>query len=365
MNDPRTSRSDDASLREQAARWTVRRDRGLSAAESIEFELWQAADPRHAAALRRAGGMWSRLDRVPEPVAEAEIGRVARRRMFWRRGRNAGLLAAAAAIAVVAAIAWRGSGPSGVAAADSVPQESPALQAAGPRTVTLADGTVVSLNAGSEVEERFVAAERRVLLTRGEAHFTVAKDPARPFVVRAGELRVRAVGTAFNVNFAAGQVDVLVTEGRVGLERTDAAPVSGRDTRTSADPMDFAAPTVELGAGERAILTRRLEPVPAVAPELVVTRVEPAEIARTLSWQDSLLKLGGSTLAEIAVEFERRSGHRVMLADPALARLRVGGRFRADDLNGFVNLLATAFEVDVERGADGVLVLRKKSSGSR
>jgi transmembrane sensor len=364
MNDPRTAGSDEAALRAQAARWIVRRDRGLSAAESIEFELWQAADPRHAAAIRRSSATWSRLDRVPESVAEAEIGRAARRGRFRRWGRNLSFLAAAAAIAVIAVIGGRTDTSPGVAEGGPRASGSPALQAAGPRTVTLGDGTVVSLNAGSEVEERFVAAERRVLLTRGEAHFTVAKDPARPFVVRAGNLRVRAVGTAFNVNFSAGQVDVLVTEGKVGLERTDATPVSGRDARTSSAPRDFAANTVELEAGERAVLSGRVETLSAVEPELVVTTVEPAEIARTLAWQDSLLRLGGSTLAEIAVEFERRSGHRVILADPALARLRVGGRFRADDLNGFVNLLATAFEVDVERGADGVLVLRKKSSGS-
>ena len=46
---------------ETAAQWTVRRDRGLSAAESIEFELWLAADPRHRAAMKRAGGAWARL----------------------------------------------------------------------------------------------------------------------------------------------------------------------------------------------------------------------------------------------------------------------------------------------------------------
>ena len=67
---PPDASSDDASLRETAARWIVRRDRGLSAGESIEYELWLAADPRHAEAIQRAGGAWSRSrNRIEEPAS--------------------------------------------------------------------------------------------------------------------------------------------------------------------------------------------------------------------------------------------------------------------------------------------------------
>jgi hypothetical protein len=71
--------------------------------------------------------------------------------------------------------------------------------------------------------------------------------------------------------------------------------------------------------------------------------------------------LGGATLAEVAQEFEHRTGQRFVFRDPALAAMRVGGRFRADDVEGFTNLLATTFEIDVERANDGTIVLRKKS----
>lgn len=86
---------------------------------------------------------------------------------------------------------------------------------------------------------------------------------------------------------------------------------------------------------------------------------------RTLAWQEPLLRLGGATLAEIAAEFERRSGNRVIIPDATLAQLRIGGRFRADDVEGFANVLATTLDVEVERAADGALVLRKKTSTSR
>ena len=84
-------------------------------------------------------------------------------------------------------------------------------------------------------------------------------------------------------------------------------------------------------------------------------------MARVLAWQDEFLRLGGATLAEIASEFERRTGHRVVLADPALATVRLGGRIRADDAAGFANLLTSMLDVEAEVRADGAIVLRKKN----
>ena len=317
-------------LRTTAARWTVRRDRGLSAAESIEYELWLAADPRHAAAMQRTSAAWSLLDRIPESAAAPILAAATRRRSFWRRTIAFGSLAAAAL--VVGLFIWSRPLPA-----------DPALVAfrlsatTKPRLVTLSDGTVVQLNTGGAVVEKFTAATRHVTLTRGEAHFAVAKNPARPFIVQAGALQVRAVGTAFNINLQSAAVDVIVTEGRVQL--------------TTGTP---DAPA--LTAGERATLRRA-----AAGPTLVVARIDAAAITQTLAWREPLMRLGGATLAELAAEFERATGRRLVLADPALADLRFGGRFRADDIDGFTHLLATTLDLDVERAADGTIVLRKKN----
>ena len=349
--------SDDSALRATAAQWTIRRDRGLSASESIDYELWLAADPRHAAAMQRSAAAWSLLDRIPENVAAPVLATATRRRSFWRRSLVLTSLAAAAALALVAVRFTRSSAlPSPALASTTANAPSSA-----PRQLTLSDGTVVQLNTGSEVLEQFTAAERRVLLARGEAHFAVTKNPARPFVVHAGNVDVRAVGTAFNVNLKAATVDVLVTEGVVELNR----PSPAVPTDATAAPN---AVLPRLTANERAIVslvpTSPTSPA-SLAPAIVVTTATPDDIARTLAWQAPLLRLGGSTLAELVLEFQRRSGQRVILADPALASLRVGGRFRADDLAGFTHLLATTLDLEVEHTADDTLVLRKKSSTSR
>jgi transmembrane sensor len=313
----------------------VRRDRGLSAAESIEYELWLAADPRHAAAMQRTSAAWSLLDRIPESAAAPILAAATRRRSFWRRTVTFGSLAAAAL--VVGLFIWSRPLP-----ADPT-LSAPALSATTtPRLVTLSDGTVVQLNTGGAVVEEFTAATRHVTLTRGEAHFAVTKNPARPFIVQAGSLQVRAIGTAFNINLQAAAVDVIVTEGRVQL--------------TTGMP---DAPA--LNAGERATLRRAAAASTAAEPALVLTRLDAAAIAQTLAWREPLLRLGGATLAELAAEFERATGRRLVLADPALADLRFGGRFRADDIDGFTHLLATTLDLDVERAADGTIVLRKKN----
>lgn len=360
-----TDGSDDA-LRQAAARWTVRRDRGLSASESIEYELWLAADPRHRAAMVRTGDAWARLNRIPDDLARRVLDAGRRRRRWWRlAGAGAGALAAAAAVALVFFSA--GSDAPSVASPRAA-VAAVALQAAGPRLVSLADGTEVRLNADSEIVERFTTAERAVELTRGEAHFSVTQDPARPFVVSAGALRVRAVGTAFNVNLQAARAEVLVTEGRVAVAMTEAGGREPEDGGQRAEDGGrgrggggwLAGAIAELGAGERAVVTTAGPGPESPPPGIMIARVDAAEMARALAWQDNLLRLGGATLAEIAAEFERRTGHRVVLADPALAAVRLGGRFRADDAEGFAKLLVAMLDVEAERAADGAIVLRKK-----
>ena len=353
-----SSPPEDSALRAIAAQWTIRRDRGLSASESIDYELWLAADPRHAAAMQRTSAAWSLLDRIPESAAAPVLDAATHRRSFWRRSLVLAPLAtaAAAAVALVALHLTRPSTTTPSASAALAPASASAAPApsSAPRQLTLSDGTVVQLNTGGEVTEHFTTAERRVLLTRGEAHFAVTKNPARPFVVRAGNVDVRAVGTAFNVHLQSAAVDVLVTEGVVQLR--SAAEATPAYAPVAREPIPLLSP------GQRAVVS--LAPVSS-ATSVVVTTASPAEISRTLAWQAPLLRLGGQTLAELAVEFERRSGQRVILADPALASLRVGGRFRADDLAGFTHLLATTLDLDVDHGADGTLVLRKKSSSPR
>lgn len=219
--------------------------------------------------------------------------------------------------------------------------------AAMPETRVLADGTTVRLNAGAVVQPVFTPAERRIRLERGEAYFIVQHDAARPFIVEAKGVAVRAVGTAFNVRLKDAGVDVLVTRGRVEV---DAAQTRNGIPNTEVATRPTAPPMVD--AGQRAIV----DLLPA-APQIVVTAVTADVLARELAWREPLLSLGGATLAELALQFERNTGRKLVLRDPALGSVRIGGRFPSDDLDGFVRLLEENYGLMCERTANGTLLL--------
>jgi transmembrane sensor len=84
------------------------------------------------------------------------------------------------------------------------------------KSITLADGSIVTLNGKSELiyERSFTKNERRVKLT-GEAFFTITKNPAKPFIISVGNAEVKVLGTSFNVNASKKHVEVLVETGKV------------------------------------------------------------------------------------------------------------------------------------------------------
>ncbi|MBA3848504.1 MAG: hypothetical protein C0502_00730 [Opitutus sp.] len=315
-----------------AAAWVVRRDRGLTAAEQDEFFHWLAADPRHGERLAQHQRTWKEFNLLaqwrPEHSAEPNPDLLAkpRPRRPWRVALGWGVpLAAAAAFAV--AVFWEKPAP------------APAALATAPRYSqrVLEDGSTVELRGGSEVEVHYTAGERRVVLRHGEAFFTVAKNPARPFIVSAEGVAVRAVGTAFNVRLAAGAVEVLVTEGKVHVAPP---PVAG-----------VLAPELPLlEAGRRALVPLADA---AAAPPSVAT-VSAAEIARALAWQPRLLDFNSTPLSEVVAEFNLRNTTQLVLAPDAPASLPIMLTFRSDNVEGFVRLLEANGAIRAERAGDRI-----------
>jgi transmembrane sensor len=323
-----------------AAVWLSLRDRGLSAAETAEFVRWLQLDPRHAAVFEELDRTWKDFDRVAalqpaapreQPDAELLAPRPRPSRPAHRLGWAAGL-AVAAAIAVLVA-------PRLLAPRHTAETAVGALQ-----KLDLPDGSVALLNTDSAIDTAFTAAERRVRIVRGEVFFTVAKDTARPFVVTAGPVAVRAVGTAFNVHRQNGTVEVLVTEGRVRLTDDDdgRSLLAPRETRPAEPPV--------LQAGERAVVrtasTGEGRPKPAMA---TVVPVAPAALQRELAWQERRLEFDEVPLAEIVRQFNRHNRLQLVVDDPRLAQQRFSGVFRADGQESFLRLLQEDFGVQVVR----------------
>lgn len=325
---------EDERIDHAAAEWLIRRDHGLSPAEQDEFFQWLAADPRHGERFAQHQRTWKEFNLLaqwrPEHSTEPNPDLLAKPRRARRWLAWAAPLALAASLAL-GLFVWQQGG--------LVPAAAPRAETGSRQgTRVLEDGSTVELRGDSEIAVAFSDAERRVVLVRGEAFFTVAKNPARPFVVRAQGVDVRAVGTAFNVRLDPEHVEVLVTEGRVHVT-PPAAPAS-----RATPPPDL--PLVE--AGQRAVVPLATARTPSVA------RVGEEEIARALAWQPRLLDFDSTPLGEVVAEFNRRNVTQLVLADDALAGMPIVASVRSDNVEGFVRLLEVGGSVRAERRGDRI-----------
>lgn len=298
---PMTSGPSLADIRAAAAGWVVRlADPGASEADLIDFDRWLDLSAEHQNAYDEALATWLQLEErdTPQAAAAQARGLPARRRVrrpaVWTA---AGALAAAALAASVVLVVQ----PFGPAPA------RPIIYSTGRgemRSVTLADGTRLQLNALTRVSVQLGPKARRVTLAEGEAALDVVHDPARPFVVATTGGEIRDVGTEFDVRQRGGALSVTVAHGVVDFEPADKG---------------VAAP-VRLAAGER------LE----WAADGKSIRVRPVSAEDDLSWRAGRLVLRNQTLAVVVEELNLHFDRPIRIASPELAQRRITGVLQID-----------------------------------
>ena len=207
---------------------------------------------------------------------------------------------------------------------DGVPEQTFSTQIGQVREVVLSDGSMVFLNTASEISVRFTDQARNINLLRGEALFDVAKNKHRPFIVSAGDTRVRAVGTSFTVSrLPRKPVQVLVKEGVVELQRTS-------------EPEE---PLVRASANIQAIA--------AIDAPIVTVAMPEEKLARDLEWQYGRIALDDETLTDAAAEFARYSEVRIKV-DPAVSNRTVTGLFASNDPVGFAKAATSVLKLRME-----------------
>jgi transmembrane sensor len=298
----------------------------LTAEEQTQLDGWLASDPRHAGALARAQALWFEADRLGA-LASATTPGSKRPAFGWQSAhaliRHRGLLAAfALSLALASGIYWYGPGLLG---AHSYTSEIGEV-----RNIDLADGSELTLNTDTRATVHLAADERSVALTRGEAHFKVAHDVARPFVVRANGVRVTAIGTSFSVRVDDARVDVLVTEGVVEVSRVGAAEDSQRVT-----------------ANHRAIIA-------SSESRLDVETIDRENLRRQLAWREGMAIFAGEPLGVAVAEINRHSRQRIYVDDAALAERPVIGIFHASDAEGFASAAAATLGATVSHESSGI-----------
>jgi transmembrane sensor len=323
-------------IEEQASAFVARLRGEVDARERQVIADWIEANPHHAVAFARMEAAWEageRLRACPPPLeaegrldAEPEPSRIPRVLLSRRAvlvGSTAATLVAAAGTAL-----WR--------YAQDV--ELYRTRLGERRDIRLADGSRIHLNTASTVEVSLRKDNRRIHLVKGEALFEVAHDPGRPFLVDAGGAKLRAVGTAFNVRIRESVVELTVTDGVVAVG-VNAAAVRRLDAR-------------RVAAGDGAVIRSG-----AVAP----TTLNPTLLRQRLAWQDGVIELDGETLSQAVDEFNRYRARPIIVGDPRLANLRVGGRFEVDEAAKFLTAVEGSFPVQAITTDDGSILLVVKS----
>jgi transmembrane sensor len=302
-------------------------------------------EPPSSGAALLHGVDWAVRTGVVDQVMLGTLVRVRRRR---RRQ-----LAAAGGVAALALACglWLAAGRS---SAPAFRTSTPAIVDMPQRRI-LPDGSVVELKDGSRISVAFEPSIRCVALVSGEAHFQVAKNKERPFVVVIGNVEVRAVGTAFSVQRGDDSVEVLVTEGRVTLDKVPAGSSHGQGP--SSQGVSPAQTIATLDAGNRA--TIEIAGSAGSSPVLKVESVSASEVSQRLSWRIPRLEFTQTPLGEAIRMINEHSEARLSLADASLENVRISGVLRADHIETLLHLLEAEDGIKAAPRADGGIVLTR------
>lgn len=309
-------------IEERAARWLVRREEPeWSADEEAELKAWLEQSESHKAAFWRLEFAWRKADRIRSLRNEPEQ-RQGKRSII--RSWQPAAVAAATAVILVLTTMQTVRNPS----SQSAPPTRYDTRVGDRKTVPLADGSTLELNTASLVTTE----PREVWLNRGEAYFEVKHDPARPFIVHVGPRTITDLGTKFSVRRDADKVTISVLEGRVRVDDEEGGQGSSS--------VIMAAGDVAIMSGHSTLLTERSQ----------------ERVKNALAWRDGMVSFERTRLDDAAAEFNRYNRKRIVIADPAVAGIRIGGSFQAGNVDAFVRLLHDAYGLKVVEAADTVTI---------
>jgi len=337
----------------QAAAWFVEFRAGdVSGEGRQQFIDWLRRSPEHIQAYLEVSGVWAELP-TADPERKIDIASlVARARSEAHiialptiladclgvpaaveppprlpRRRAAVLAMAAVVLLAVATLLFLDRGNNFA--------ESYSTGIGEQRTVQLQDGSTVELNVRSRIQVHLGEHQRDVTLFDGQALFRVAKDSQRPFVVRAGDAQVRAVGTEFDVYKKQSATVVTVVEGRV--ETFDESGAAGTDA-------------IMLSAGEQLTVLPHTVTKPTRTDPLVAT-----------AWVQKRLVFEETPLRDVAEEFNRYNRRPLTIDDHELEKLRISGVYSSTDPASLINFLRSQNSMQVIETEKQVRVLRREA----
>jgi transmembrane sensor len=346
-----------AQVREQASEWLVCFSEGEVDAQAREaFTRWLRTSPEHVWAYLRISAFWHDAELISKatggdidalveralsennvvPLREGD--RVSAPPTIAQRRFPRWAIAAAWLIVCVgslfAVLQFRGG-------------QSYATGIGELRTVTLADGSKVELNARSRINVRFSDSRRYIELLEGQVLFSVAKDAARPFIVRSGSTDVKAVGTQFDVNRKPTGTVVTVFEGSVAVSQ------AATTDRVTSVPAVSDVPRVMLSPGDQVTVTTG-----------TITPAKKANLAQATAWTEGLLMFDSAPLSEVVREFNRHNVKPMVIMDARLQDVRISGIFPATGAQRLTGFLRERFGIAVQESDEAIRLSTEPAPGS-
>lgn len=327
-----SDRNKKARISREAGNWHALLNDPNPRVETEELEAFSAwrADPTNRAEYERIDDISRAVEALQDDpdirLATAEaLARGPERRRFTMRletPRAARLVGALVAASVVAS----------VAGGYLVLRPTYTTSIGQTFSARLSDGSRITLDTDSQVRVRFSAGERRIELLRGQALFEVAHNAQKPFIVAAGDTRIRATGTRFEVRKIDEDVRVTLTQGSVEVIDTDARSK-----------------------------TWRLKPGQALAlkPTTIASATpSPVDIQTATSWTSGELTFQGVPLSEAVVELNRYSQDKIVLGEGTPQATRITGVFAAGEKDDFIAAVSSLYGLRSERLANGDVELQ-------
>lgn len=299
--------------RDAALAWFVRLESGdAGPADRRALALWLAQDPAHRREYDRLAGVWGDLDRVPDPRKDRRT--VTTRRRLLAFGAAGGAAACAAALGgAVVLTGWPGDVKTGIGER---------------RTMALADGSVITLDAASTLSIDFTAEERRIRLTEGRAHFVAAPNPDRPFVVTCANGHVSTADASFVVHRCPDSVVVAVESGTASLTAGTASPLPIAAGQSRSYGPDGPSPLLNQG------------------------------VAVESAWRQGRLVFQAQPLDAVIADLNRYHPDRIVLWDRPLAGLRFDGSVDISRPDAALNAILRMLPLRMSRPFPGLVIIR-------
>ncbi|HTO40649.1 MAG TPA: FecR domain-containing protein [Rhizomicrobium sp.] len=305
----------------EAAGWIERQDRaGWTDIDQGDLDAWLAQSTAHLIAYHRMRDTWKRSEKLV--VLRAQFANARPRPVRHGAPTAMRVLVATIMFAVLGAVVYFSQPPSGRVYATAVGER---------QTLRLSDGSRIELNTNTMV--RIAKSGRAVTLERGEAFFHIVHNEMRPFIVTVGEHRVVDLGTTFDVRREDGRLEVALIEGKA---RVDALG-KGRARTTMLAPGDVMV---------------------ATANSVVLTRHTNAKLTDQLGWRRDVIVFSHTALADAAAELNRYNGRKIVITDPVVAKMKIGGTFPVNGTAQLIDVARDLFKLRVQDGGDEVIISR-------